>query len=233
MKMMMLETKKISMKPYLLTGVSIPFVTLLFLYLLANVPNFDPNVLEHNPEFGLYSFLYKISFIINVAGYTCLCATMLSKIVMEAYSERNLYLTLGYPVARGKILIAKLVLCLGLCSIGVFAGIFVTNILFFFSESIFPFLSDQLTFAEIINQWPWMLTGMVLVISISLIALFIGWRKKSIALTVISAFLLNSIPSNLLTAGNETMIMILSLFLLGVGGIMLYLMRRQVLEMEA
>lgn len=108
MKLIQLEMKKIALTPYLLASVLIPLVTLAMINLLAYAPQIDPSILVTDPEMGTYKFLYILSFIINVAGFSCLGTAMLGKVVMESYNDNYLYLTLSYPIARKKILRAKI-----------------------------------------------------------------------------------------------------------------------------
>lgn len=214
MKWIQLEMRKINLKPYVLTACLIPFISLFFIYFMAFIPTIDPSELLRSPELGTYAFIMQFSFLINVAGFVCLATTMLAKIVMEAYSKRNLYLTFSYPVPRKNILIAKLILCLSFVSIGVFLGILVTNLLFFLSESIFHVVMDTLHFSLIFEQLPLMAMAILLVSSIGILALYLGWLKQSIALTIISGIVMFSLPSNLMTMGNLPMISSLTIFLL-------------------
>ncbi|MGG5332889.1 hypothetical protein [Enterococcus sp. AZ163] len=234
MNLVKIERQKKSLQSYLIAAVIIPLVCLMLLYLVAFVSKQPmPSSAPSGQDMNSYSFLYQISFISNVAGYVMLGATMLVKYVLEAYSDRNLYLTLGYPVSRTKVFFSKLFLCLSVTSIGVFVSIFVTNTLFFISESLFQLVEDKLTFQSVLNQLPIMLTAAVLVSSICLIALFIGWLKNSVPLVLISAILLFSIPSNLASSGNMSVIAVLTVILFIFGLIVVGVLKNKVLRLEA
>lgn len=233
MSLVQIECRKKPLKPYLIIASFIPVVCLLFVYMIALIArNLPLEPLPSSVDTSSYTFFYQFSFISNTAGYVFLGATMLVKYVMEAYSDRNRYLTLGYPVSRGKVLASKLFLCLSVIGVGVFFSIFVTNTLFFISESVYPIVDDHLLFWDVVNQLPLMLTAIILVIAISLIALFIGWLKQSIPLVIITAILLYSIPSNLFSSGNTVLIVALSVFLLMVSLVVIMLLKNKILKME-
>ena len=213
MKWIQLEIRKTTMRPYLLTAYLMPFISLLLVYLMAFIPIIDPGELLRSPEIGTYTFIFQLSFLINVAGFVCLGTTMLAKMVMEAYSQRNLYLTFSYPTSRNKILLAKIGLCLFFISIGVFVSIFITNLLFFLSESVLHVVDDTLRFSLIFEQIPMMFLAILLVCSIGILALYLGWLKQSIPLTIISGLLIFSLPSNLMTMGSLPVMIGLTIFL--------------------
>ncbi len=234
MSLIKIERQKRSLKPYLLTAGIIPLVSLMLVYLIAIVSSQPiPAPVPSGQDMSSYQFFYQISFIANVAGYVMLGAAMLIKYVMEAYSERNIYLTLGYPMSRKKVFFSKLLLCLSVIGPGVFISIFVTNTLFFISESVYQLADDTLNFQHVLDQLPLMLTAVVLVISICLIALFIGWLRNSIPLVIISAVLLFSIPSNLMSSGNIFIIMALTVFLFIFSLIIVALLNNKVSRLEA
>lgn len=211
MNLLKIESKKYNLKPYIYSGVIILFVSLAFVYLLACIPKFDPQELASNPELGNYDFLFQFSFIINVAGFVCLGAAMLAKIVLEAYNEKTIYLTFSYPVSRGRVLLTKVLFCSLFSGLGVVVSIFITNHLFFLSEKLFPLVQDDLTYQLLWEQLIPMGVGGLLVISISLLALVIGWQKRSISLTIVMAIIFCSILSNIVTMGNSRVLLVLSL----------------------
>lgn len=233
MKLIQLEMKKIALTPYLLASVLIPLVTLAMINLLAYAPQIDPSILVTDPEMGTYKFLYILSFIINVAGFSCLGTAMLGKVVMESYNDNYLYLTLSYPVARKKILRAKIIFCELFCGIGVFIGILLTNSLFFVSESVFSVVNDSLSFATIMGQFPLMIVAVILVTSISLISLAIGWWRNSLALAIVSAVVFCSIPSNLVTVGGVQVVLAITVILLVASMLVVLLITKKVSRLEA
>ncbi|MBO1305924.1 hypothetical protein JZO70_07120 [Enterococcus sp. 669A] len=234
MNLVQIERQKKPLKPYLITAAIIPIFSLLLVYLMAIIAQYEMSEpIPNQVNTSSYVFFGQISFIGNVAGFVCLGATMLVKYVMEAYSERNIYLTLGYPVSRTKVFASKLFLCLSVIGIGVFVSIFVTNTLFFISESFYQLVDDQLSFQSVLSQLPLMFTGVILVIAICLIALFIGWLKNSIPLVIISAILLYSIPSNLFSSGNTLIMVVLAVVLFVISLVVVNVLKNKVLRLEA
>lgn len=233
MKLIQLEMKKISLAPYLLASALIPLVALALVELLAYAPQIDPSILVTDPEMGTYQFLFFISFVINVSGFACLGTALLGKVIMESYNDQYIYLTLSYPVSRKKVLWAKLVFCTLFSGVGVFVGSLFTNLLFFVSESLFSVVNDTLSFSAMIDQMPLLLVSVILVASISLIALAIGWWKKSLALAIVSAMVLCSVPSNLVAVGGEGIVAVVSGILLIVSLGVILMVTKKVSRLEA
>ncbi|MEG0733345.1 MAG: hypothetical protein RR470_13190 [Vagococcus sp.] len=200
MKLIKLEIKKINLMPYLLTALVMPFVSLIFMYFMAFIPKIDTSNASAI-EFSSHSFIYTLGLMINIAGFVCLGTTLIGKLVISAYDDKNCYLTLSYPVARKKVLRAKLQTGLLVSSVGIIlSGIF-SSLLFFISESIFQIVDEPVLFNDVVNFTPLIIVAVFLVVSIITISLSIGWWKNSIPLTIVSGILIYSVSSNLLSAG--------------------------------
>lgn len=232
MKLIGLEMKKIALTPYLLTSVLIPLAALALINLLAYVPQIDPTILATDPEMGTYAFLYVISFIINVTGFACMNTAMLGKVIMESYNDNYIPLTLSYPVSRKKVFWAKVLFCELFCGLGVFIGVLLTNSLFFVSESIFSLVNDTLSFAAIVNQLPVIIVSIVLVISISLISLAIGWWRNSLPLAIVAAVVFCSVLSNLVTVGGIEVVLAISFVLFLIGVLVVLTLTKKVMRLE-
>lgn len=202
MNLIQLERRKISLKSYFIATASIPLVSLALVYFMALMPLIDPEEFSKSPQLGTYAVIFQFSFIFNTAGFSCLAATMFAKVVMEAYSERNRYLTLAYPFGRKRIFLAKTAFILLFTSCGVVISLLFTNGLFSLSEFFFPLVNDTLGSHLIIQQLQLMFLAVLLVSSIGIFSVFIGWLKDSIPLTIFVALLAISIPSNILSLGN-------------------------------
>ncbi|MER2295326.1 MAG: ABC transporter permease [Desemzia incerta] len=233
MNLIKLEMKKIDLSPYFLAAIIIPIAALAMVELMAYAPRIDPSFSAADSEMMTYEFLYFTSFIVNVAGFACLGTALLGKVIMESYNDNYIYLTLSYPVSRKKILFAKIIFCVVFSGLGVFIGLFLTNGLFFISESVFPLVQDTLSFSQFIRQLPLLVIAGVLVSSVSLISLMIGWWKKSLSLAIVAAVVLCSILSNLVMAGGQGIVIVTSLFLLVISLLVTVTMTRKVARLEA
>lgn len=112
-------------------------------------------------------------------------------------------------------------------------GVLLTNSLFFVSESIFSLVTDTLSFATIVNQLPVIIVSIVLVISISLIALAIGWWRNSLPLAIVAAVVLCSILSNLVTVGGIEVVLAISGVLFLIGVLVVLTLTKKVMRLEA
>lgn len=232
MTLLKLEMKKNNLKPYILTANVIPFISLMFIYFLIGIGLLNPDEMASNPELGDFSFLMQLSFLINVAGFILLATAMLSKIVLESYTDNNVFLTFSYPISKSKMFYNKLLLCLGFCGVGVFFGIFTTNSLFYLLESMMKVLPNGTSGYDFYGQLANLMTAVILVISISLISLRIGWQKKSIALTVAMGIILYSLPSNLMAVSSPLLMTILSITLLLLAVVLMMNLSQKINSME-
>lgn len=203
MKLFQIELKKVNFKTYLGIALLIPIIVLMFVYFFASIPHFEPSVRTTDPEILSYTFILLMAFLLNTAAFTFLCATMMGKVVMDAYSEKNVYLTLSYPVSRRKLFLTKLSLVslfcggLSLLSFGFVSAIFLSI------ESLAPIVYDQLSLSIFLVQLPFILLSAIIVPAIGLCSLWIGWQKNSLALLILSSIILFSLMSNSANLGTN------------------------------
>lgn len=231
-QLMKLEMKKNDFKPYFLAAAIIMLVTLVFTYFFAAIPLFDPTVREASPEIATLSFNLMMTFILNTAAFTCLSATMLGRIVMAAYQEKNGYLTLSYPIQRKKILVSKIWLVILLNVAWTVVSIAVVDSIFLVTQSWLPFLNGPVTMELIRDQIPLIFTAVFLVASISLLALAIGWWRNSLPVILFSGLLLVCVPSNLSSLQNVFLIILVAAFYTIAATIAYHLMVNKVKRME-
>ncbi|MGM0240413.1 hypothetical protein [Enterococcus sp. AZ103] len=231
-KLMKLEMKKNDFKSYFLASGIILVVTLMFAYFFAAIPLIDPSVREGSPEVTTLSFKLMMVFILNTAAFTCLSTTMLGKIVMAAYQEKNGYLTLSYPIQRKKILVSKIWLVILLNTIWTIVSITVVDIIFLGTQSWLPFSNEPVTVGLLVDQIPLIFTAVFLVTSISLLALAIGWWRNSLPAALFSGLLLVCVPSNLSSLQNIFLIIVVAAIYTLAAVIAYHLMVNKVKRME-
>ncbi|ANK60203.1 hypothetical protein AYR54_07495 [Loigolactobacillus backii] len=202
MKLFKLELEKVDLKNYLRIALFIPLIVLIFVYFFASVPYFDATTATTDPELLSYNFILLMGFLLNTAAFTFLGATMMGKIVMNAYSEKNVYLTLSYPVSRRKLLFVKLKLVNLFCGVLSMLSFALVISIFLGIEAVIPIVQDQLTLTTYLGQLPFILLSALIVPAISLCSLWIGWKKNSLALLIFSAIILFSLMSNTASLGS-------------------------------
>jgi ABC-type transport system involved in multi-copper enzyme maturation permease subunit len=209
LKLIKLELQRINLRPYLISSTIIGVVLLAFTYFIAYAAQVEQEV-----QFMTYGNIFLFTGVMSIPIFAVLSATMYEKLIIEEYSGKRLALLLSYPVGRKKIFSAKilivflfLVLSMLLCTI---LPIFV----FAASESFTPIVSDTMTSDILMKAVGTMVISLVAVSAIGLLAMRIGFIKKSVPATLISAFILSGIYGNIAigSAGN----FVISLLIIGV-----------------
>lgn len=191
-KLIKLELERFNLHSYFMSSASIGIVLLVFTYFIAFVAQVEQEIAFMN-----YKNIYLFTGAISTLLFGILSATMYAKLIIEAYFGTQLALLFSYPINRQKIFIAKVcvvfffvILSMLLCtmlSIGIFA----------LTETFIPIVSDDMTRGILIKAFYNMLVSLVNVSAIGLLSLRIGFIKKSISTTLISAFILSGLYGNI------------------------------------
>lgn len=170
-----------------------------FQYLMAAIPYMDPT--EPDAElFSQYPFLMGITCLVCMAIFSVLSAVMASRFVVEEYSGKRAILLLSYPISRKKVLRTKLMLIF-LYTFGAMLlfGAMV-QAMFFLTELLFPICSDHLTVEVILQSLGFLLCCSVLAGLLGVIALWFGFRKKSVSATIVASVILAIIVCQMISS---------------------------------
>lgn len=199
-KLIQLELERINLRPYFISSAIFGIVQLVFNYFIACVAQVEQEV-----QFMNYENIFLFTGAISTMLFGILSATMYARLIVEEYSGKRLALLFSYPVGRKKTLIAKIlivflfvILSMLLCtmlSIGVFA----------LTEAFSPIVSDAMTRDILTTAFRNMLISSVAVSAIGLLSMRIGFIKKSISTTLISAFILSCIYGNIAIGSVENL----------------------------
>lgn len=196
-KLISLELKRNSLKPYNIAVTIIMIVMLFFLYLLAAIPMIEQT--ESDMEMFLsYSSLIGMSNVVSMAIFSIMSAVLASKLIVEEYSGKKTILLFSYPVERKKILDAKLYMVF-LYTVGsMFISCSIILVIFFITENLFPLCPDMLNVKVILNSFFSLLCYSCIAGLLGIISLWFGFKKKSIAVTIIASCIIASIISQFL-----------------------------------
>lgn len=193
LKLIRLELRKNKLSPYLWTALWFFFMNLGFCFLFGLIPKLEaidgmvPTDLIIIQEWG--TFLTFVS-IISAMAFGILSAVMHTKFTVEEYTGKHAVLLFSYPQSRGKILLAKS----GLVFVFTVCFNFVCQVaaicLFGFFSNTFGILPESFGL--------WLLPTLlsvsgvfsVLSASIGLVAMRVGFWKKSLVATVVAAVIL-------------------------------------------
>ncbi len=188
-KLIKLELRKNNLKPYLLFVVGIFFAITIMGLLFCAVPFLEPND-PAAQEFSDPNMVITMISIISMSAFSILASIMHAKFIVEEYTGRKNVLLFTYPQKRSCILIAKFTLifvfvCVMTCMINMLACAAVgwvgttVGLLSQPFTDITSMLKLSLIFAFVANF-------------IGLIALRLGFYKKSVILPIVSATILVS-----------------------------------------
>jgi ABC-type transport system involved in multi-copper enzyme maturation permease subunit len=187
-----LELAKNNIRVYLLAVLGITAVMIGFLYFFAEIPNMEPTA-----EFGTYLDVILIVSVLSMASFCILSAVMFSRFVIDEYAGKRAILLFCYPIDRRRVLTAKLVL---VCAF-VFAGFLISNTVVFgvfnLTEHFAPIVKEGVLSDAIRQAALLIVVEAVLAVAIGVIALFLGFWRRSVPTAIVAAIVLCSPVSNL------------------------------------
>ena len=198
-KLISLEVKRNRLRPYHIAVLNGGFTLLAFHYFMAAIPLIDPTEADI-AMFSSYDFLFNLNHLVSMATFGILGAVMGTRFVIEEYSGAKVILLFSYPISRKKMMGAKL--CLVFCypvAAMLLCGI-VTGGMFFFIESLFPLCVDHLTWETIGWAFLSLLCHSLLAGAVALLSIWIGFFKKSIPVTIVTAVIAATILCQALSA---------------------------------
>jgi ABC-type transport system involved in multi-copper enzyme maturation permease subunit len=191
-----IELKRNNVKTYFIASVIICIVMTGFLFLFAYAPQIDPD-----PDlqiFAGYDNLISMFSILNMAVFATLSSIMYTRFVIDEYKDKRAILLFSYPIKRGKVMFAKL----AVVSLFTLSSMVVCNILTFgifsISESIIPLVNGDISAQLWLRVVKVTFIMAVTAASIGVVAAGIGFIKKSIPTTIVSAVLLSSLFCNVM-----------------------------------
>lgn len=124
---------------------------------------------------------------------------MYSRFVINEYSGKRAILLFSYPVSPKKIMFTKLLIV----SLFTFLAYILSSILvytiFFMGEIFIHIIPDTLTISKLIIIVKTTVIMSLFSLGTGIIAMRIGFSKKSVPVTIVSAFTLSVIPSNIIS----------------------------------
>ncbi|QTL52386.1 MULTISPECIES: ABC transporter permease [Priestia] len=217
-KLIKLELRRNNIRTYVIASIMIAIVMLGFLYLFAYAPKLEPNDKDLEIFLG-YNNLIPLFGVLNMAAFCVLSAVMYSKFIIEDYSGNRPVLLFSYPISRKKILFSKL----SVVSIFTIISMIISNLIIFLifgiTEKTMHLVSGGFTAAIMLQAIKITVVMAIIAACIGIIATGIGFIKKSVPTTIVSAVLLASLMCNIVvnTTSSITFMYIFSLIMIFVG----------------
>jgi ABC-type transport system involved in multi-copper enzyme maturation permease subunit len=133
---------------------------------------------------------------INITSRTIFiifASVLIGRLIIEEYKTKTMDLMFMYPISRKKIITAKLLVVCGFTLISIIATNIIVGISFYIVNQFLNFIPDPLTLKDLSKHALYVIAGTIATMGLSLIPLYFGMRKKSVATTIVTAFILVSI----------------------------------------
>jgi len=121
---------------------------------------------------------------------------MYAKLVIAEYSGKRVALLFSYPISRKKIFTAKVLIVSFIVLTSMLLCMSISILVFAATESIAPIVSDTMTNNLFMKTLRMTFESSVAIIAIGLLSMGIGFLKRSVSITLISAFVLSGIYGN-------------------------------------
>lgn len=228
-QLLKLELERNKIKPYLIASLCIFVVVLGFCFLTAFIPRIEQATqitemtggvsisaqLDLLRDWNSYMFLVSALF---VASFGVMSAVMHAKFTVEEYTGKKANLLFSYPVKRSELLFVKCsfvffftIVAAALCNI-------VTLALFAFISNSFKIMPTLFTLDMVSNLVYTALISSLLAAAIGLVAMRIGFWRKSLITTVVSSIILFIPFGNMMSMMPDSSQLIR---LIGMGGLLL------------
>lgn len=191
-----LELRRTNFRTYAISALIIAVIMLGFLYLFAYAPTLETNDADMK-IFSGYENLIPLYGVLNMTVFCVLAAVIYSKIIIEEYSGKRPILLFSYPINRKKIMLSKLCIVFVFTVIAMFISNFLIFIIFGVSEKFLHLVSGDFTYSIMFQAIETTLIMSLSAASIGIIAVGIGFIKKSVPTTIVSAVLIASLMCNI------------------------------------
>lgn len=228
-----LELKRNKIRTYGIASLMIAITMLGFLYLFAYAPMLEPND-KDMAIFSGYNNLIPLFGVLNMAVFCVLSAVMYSKFIIEDYSGKRPILLFSYPVSRQKIVLSKLSVVCGFTIISMVVSNLIIFLIFGVTENFAHLVSGNFTFSIMLQAVETTLVMAFIAASIGVVAVGIGFIKKSVPTTIVSAVLIASLMCNIVvntTSSRITMYLFATIMIL-IGAIFGVFLIKKVTVME-
>lgn len=227
-------TEKNNIKPYCLIAAAL-FVCLLGLqYIFAWVPHLDSGDKNALLLFSSYAGISSISGAVALMAFATLAASMGFRYITNEYCGSNAILLFSYPINRRAVLRAKTEILLCFISAAMFLTAFGGFLLFAASNLVLGMVDTPLRLTDMILALRNTLALICLADGIALIAIRIGFTKKSNSTTIVVAVVLSMLAVNLAAGINDyfPMVVLLSVSALLIGLFLTWRLSHKIDDME-
>lgn len=228
-KLMKSELERMNLRGYLLSAFLMGCFMLAFTYFVAYVAR-----QEQETQFMTYENIFLFTGAISILLFGILSAVMYSRLIIEEYSGKRLALLFSYPGSRKRIFMAKVLIVFLFVLVSMVLCTLIPSSIFAVTESFSPIVSDKMTPGLLTSVFKMSFLSVLAVSAIGLLSLLIGFRKKSIAATLVSSFILSCLYGNIsvTSAGSPSLFLLIAGFSAGIIFMVLFSLINKIEHME-
>lgn len=197
LKLMELEMKKYKIGGSIKAALRADIITIgiIFLAIAVDLKTGD------GPTFSSLSDAFYMTGLIVKGIFTIFASVLISRYIIDEYSNKTINLMFMYPINRKKIMLSKLlVIVLFTFSVMVISNIFINSAVYIFNMFV-KSIKDNLTLNMVINNLIHIVINSAYYSFLSLTVLYVGMKKKTSASVIVTAIILTSI----LSSGSKTL----------------------------
>lgn len=229
LKLMKLEVRKNNIRTYFVASVIACIGLIGFIYFVAYVAQ-----VENEPDFQNYANIFLFTSVISMFVFCILSTVMYSRFVIEEYKGKKMLLMFSYPVSRKKVLLAKMAIVILFTTVAMILSMIPPFVIFSVTESFAPIVDDTLSLDLLLSIIKVLLVLSISVNGIGIIAMRIGFIKKSVPTTIVSSFALCGLFGNAIIGsfGNDVLLMVLLIVVLAAGTFVIIELMNKINQME-
>ena len=203
LKLIRLELRRNNIHSYVVASLLICIIMVAFIYFVAYVAQVENGARER--QFQNYHNIFYFTETIGIVVFSIMSAVMYSRFIIGEYTGKRVALLFSYPVKRDKILLSKLLLVFSFSSLSMLCCISIPCIVFGITESMSPIVvQDVMTKALVFDTIKVFCVAVLAVGGVGIISMRVGFIKKSIPATLITAFILSAVYGSVAISINGT-----------------------------
>lgn len=211
MKLIKLELRRNNIKPYLWGSLGLFIFALVMGIFFIALPVIAPND-PTSKEMSDFTMLSPLISIIVICSYTILESVMNTKFIVEEYTGRKNLLLFTYPQKRSQILLAKFIFIFVFTFVALMLSNVAVLLLIGLIGNMTGLITKPIGLDDIMNVLLLSIILDFIANSISTISLRVGFYKKSIIWTLVTAIILVApLGNSVMLISNFTFLIILAL----------------------
>lgn len=195
MLLMKQEIKKFGLMKYIIFSTAGIFVSMFFMFVGLN--DSSTSIYDYDVTFRMISLIFCFYYII-------LFAILVVTYVVNEYTNKTILVMFSYPIDRRKLILAKLLLITALVVISMILGYICCSIFIVVVDKCLNLVAGDFHIS-ILSYWiPTAMKSIIMFSSLGMCTFVVGMIKKSVPMTIVSAFVFSYIRQFILAGANIT-----------------------------